>query len=72
MEQHIQSTEDSLIDSLSFKLNASANYIQSRRSVSFFPQGGNQFSPNGTRVIKFMLTGSESWVDPSTVRVQFK
>ena len=71
METHIQSVEDALIESLSFRLPNSANFINDRRSVTFFPTGGNEFSPFGTKIIKFMIAGTD-WLDPSTVRVQFK
>ena len=71
METHIQSVDDTLIESLSFKLPNSANFINDRRSVSFFPSGGNSYSPNGVKVIKFMLTGSD-WLDPSSLRIQFR
>jgi hypothetical protein len=71
METHIQSVEDALIESLSFRLPNSANFINDRRSVTFFPTGGNEFSPFGTKIIKFMIAGTV-WLDPSTVRVQFK
>ena len=71
METHIQSVEDSLIDGLSFRLPNSANFINDRRSVSFFPSGGNEFSPRGVKIIKFMIAGTD-WLDPSTVRVQFR
>ena len=71
METHIQSVEDSLIDSLSFRLPNSANFINDRRSVTFFPAGGDSFSPRGVKVIKFMIAGTE-WLDPTTVRVQFR
>jgi hypothetical protein len=70
MEATAQSVEDFLIDGLSFKLRPGASYITNRRSVSYFPQGGNQYSPNGVKVIRLMLTG-DSWVDPSTIRVMF-
>ena len=70
MEATAQSVEDFLIDGLSFKLRPGASYITNRRSVSYFPQGGNQYSPNGAKVIRLMLTG-DSWVDPSTIRVMF-
>ena len=71
METHIQSVDDTLIESLSFKLPNSANFINDRRSVSFFPSGGNSYSPNGVKVIKFHLTGSD-WLDPSSLRIQFR
>jgi hypothetical protein len=71
METHIQATEDSLIDTLSFKLPNTANFITDRRSVSFFPSGSNDYGPRGVKIMKFMLTGTD-WLDPSTVRVQFR
>ena len=57
MEAHAQSVEDNLIDSLSFKLRPGASYVTDRRSVTYFPQGGNSYSPAGVKVIKMMLTG---------------
>ena len=68
MESHAQSVEDNLIDSLSFKLRLGASYVTDRRSVSFFTQGGNDYQPNGVKVIKIMLNG-DSWLDPSTVKL---
>ena len=70
MESHAQSVEDNLIDSLSFKLRPGASYVTDRRSVSFFTQGGNDYQPNGVKVIKIMLNG-DSWLDPSTVKLFF-
>ena len=71
METHIQAVDDALIDSLSFKLPNSANFINDRRSVSFFPSGGNSYSPQGVKILKFVITGSD-WLDPSSVRIQFR
>ena len=68
MESHAQSVEDNLIDSLSFKLRPGASYVTDRRSVSFFTQGGNDYQPNGVKVIKIMLNG-DSWLDPSTCKL---
>ena len=70
MEAIANSVEDYLIDGLSFQLNKSASYVQSRSSVSCFPHGGNSYSPNGVKVMKFVLNGN-SWLDPSTVAVAF-
>ena len=68
MESHTQSVEDNLIDSLSFKLRPGASYVTDRKSVSFFTQGGNDYQPNGVKVIKIMLNG-DSWLDPSTIKL---
>ena len=70
MESHAQQTEDYLIDGLSFKLAPGASYVTNRRSVTFYPQGGNSYSPTGVKVIRIGLTG-EGWLDPSTLRVMF-
>ena len=70
MESHAQSADNILLDGLSFKLPATADYVTNRRSVTFMPQGGNQYSVNGVKVIKINLTGSD-WLDPSTVRFMF-
>jgi hypothetical protein len=63
METHIQATEDALIETLSFKLPSTANFIRDRRSVTFFPSGSNEYSPRGVKMIKFMMTGTD-WFGP--------
>ena len=70
MESHAQATEDYLIEGLSFKLAPGASYVTNRRSVTFYPQGGNSYAPNGVKVIRLALTG-DGWLDPSTIRVMF-
>ena len=71
MEHHAQSVDDALIGGLSYKLKAGASYVTNRRSVSYFASGGNTYSPNGVKVMKFNLTGDQ-WLDPSTFRVAFQ
>ena len=71
MEHRAQSVDDALIGGLSYKLKPGASYVTNRRSVSYFAQGGNQYSPNGVKVMKFNLTGDQ-WLDPSTFRVMFQ
>ena len=71
VEGHANSTDDYLIDGLSFKLAKGASYVTNRRSVSFFPSGSNEYGPStGTKVIKIRLNGTD-WLDPSTVKVMF-
>ncbi len=41
MEGHVQSVEDNLIDSLSFKFKPGASYVTKRRSVTFWPETSN-------------------------------
>jgi len=71
MENITASADEVLVDSLSFKLPASGNYVTDRRSVTFHTEGSNAYSAaNGTKVIRFRL-GGEGWLDPSTVRIMF-
>ena len=68
MESVTAAADEILIDSLSFKLPGSGQYIQERKSVTFQTEGSNTYSPDaGTRVIRFKLA-TEGWLDPSTVR----
>jgi hypothetical protein len=71
MESIKNNSEDLLVDSLSFKLPGSGQYVTDRRSVTFHTEGSNSYSSlSGTRVMKFRLNG-EGWLDPSTVRIMF-
>jgi len=71
MESHAQATEDYLIEGLSFKLEPGASYVTNRRSVTFYPQGGNSYTPTGVKVIRIGLNGSDGWLDPSTLRFMY-
>ena len=71
MEHHAQSIDDALISGLNYKVKPGASYVTNRRSVSYFAQGGDQYSPNGVKAMKFNLTGDQ-WLDPSTFRVMFQ
>ena len=71
LESSISATQDELLSSLSFKLPSTANYIQSRDEVTYYPANGNIFSPTGVKIIRFMISGTQ-WLDPRSVRIQFK
>ena len=72
MENLTNSAEEVLIDSLSFKLPSSGQYVTDRRSVTFHTEGSNSYSASaGTKVIRFRLAGDGSWLDPSTFRIMF-
>ena len=68
MEHHAQSVGGALIGGLSYKLKAGASYVVNRRSVPYFAQGGNPYSPNGAKVMEFNPTGDQ-WLCPSSFRV---
>ena len=71
MDLVVSGTDDTLVEQLSFKLPSTASYANERRLVSAFPSGASQFSPDGVRVARFVITG-ENWLDPSTLRLAFK
>ena len=71
MESIKTNTEYLLVDSLSFNLPGSGQYVVDRRSCTFHTEGSNSYSAsNGTRVLEFRMNG-EGWLDPSTVRLMF-
>jgi len=70
MESHVQSVEDHLVEGLQFQLGATAKYVTNRRSVTFWPAGGNSYSSNGVKVIKISLT-ADQWLDPLSVKFFF-
>ena len=71
MDLVVSGTDDSLVEQLSFKLPSTASYANERRLVSAYPSGASQFSPDGVRVARFVITG-ENWLDPSTLRLACK
>ena len=70
MEATTAAIDDTLIDELDFKLKPGASYITGRRNCSFFSMGGNEYSPQGVRVLRFQLA-SDGWLDPSSVRIMY-
>jgi hypothetical protein len=73
MEALSNGVEDYLIDGLSFKLPQGSSYITDRRKTTFWASGSNIYKPlQGTKVVRFLLNGDDgTWLDPSTIRVQF-
>ena len=71
MESLTNSAEEVLVDSLSFKLPGSGQYVTDRRSTTWHTEGSNSYSSqSGTKVIRFRLAG-DGWMDPSTFRIVF-
>jgi len=69
MEATLSGIEDVLVKQLDYKLKVGASYITSRRNVSYFSQGGNEYAPNGFKILKFSL--ASGWLDPSSVRIMY-
>ena len=59
--------EDEMINSLSFKIDPTANYVTDRKSVTYQAQGSDIYTA-GNSVVKFNITGTVRYLDPSTVR----
>ena len=71
VEAIANSVEDKLIDGLSFKMQPGASYVVERKSVTYHPEGFNNYEPGaGTKLIRILLAG-DNWLDPSTLRVTF-
>jgi len=71
MDSASKAIEDALISSVNYKLDPGASYITGRRFCSFFPQGGNSYSPNGVKQIGINFSSEYGWLDPQTLRLQF-
>ena len=49
------------------------DHIDSSRSVEYQAIGSNIYtSTSGARIVKFRLSDDRAWLDPSSVRVQYK
>ena len=71
MEYQLAAAEESLIESLDFRLGATPKHVQNRRSVNCYPSGASSFNNRGVRVIRLTLTSDNGWIDPATLRIQF-
>ena len=62
-----------LISNLDLSMPPAQTFITERRSVTYYPNNGNIFSSTkGVKEIRFLITGLDSWLDPSSVLLQFK
>ena len=73
MENQILShASEELIPGLSYTLGPTAQFVRNRQSTTFFPSGGNQYSVNGVRVLRFEIqSGGDMFLDPATLRLAF-
>ena len=73
MESHLASKDSSITDAFVHRLPSTADWAIDRRMVKFFNSGGNSFSPNGVKNMRFDLTSSgDQFLDPLTTVLQFK
>ena len=72
MEQVTQAVNDELVASLDYKLaTGNTNYIQSRKSVQYFPSSLSTFTPTTSRVCRIPITSGMDFVDPESVKLAF-
>ena len=69
LETHIPGNEDRLLDSLTIAGKNTASYVTERRSCTFAPQSGGNFSPAGIRLMRFNLADQQGWLDAGTLRL---
>ena len=64
MEQVTQAVNDELVASLDYKLaTGTTNYIQSRKSVQYYPSSLSTFTPSTSRVCRIPITSGQDFVD---------
>ena len=66
------STSDSLLDSLTYSLAPTSEYITSRRQSRFHPSGASSYSSNTTQVARIDLKGQGGFLDLSTIKICFR
>ena len=72
MEQVTQAVNDELVASLDYKLaTGNTNYIQSRKSVQYFPSSLSTFTPTTSRVCRIPITSGMDFLDPESVKLAF-
>jgi hypothetical protein len=48
-----------------YKIDPSANYVTDRKSVTYQAAGSNIYTAGGGSVVKFTLSGTGQYLDPS-------
>ena len=69
-EHQVAASTVSLMESLSFKLPDSANYVTRRRDTTWYPTGSSTVSPTGVKTCRFLISGQD-WLDPSDLTITF-
>ena len=71
MESHLNAGQSSLSSVFKHTLPPTADYVQDRKMVRFYPQGSNVYSPSGVKMLRFSVV-SDSWLDPMTCNLNFQ
>ena len=62
-------TNDEVLESLSYKLGPTSEYIQQRRQSRFHPSGASSYSSNTTQIARIELKGQGWYLDMSTLKM---
>ena len=62
-------TNDEVLESLSYKLGPTSEYIQQRRQSRFHPSGASSYSSNTTQIARIELKGQGGYLDISTLKI---
>ena len=62
-------TNDEILQSLSYKLAPTSEYIQQRRMSRFYPSGASSYSSNTTQIARIDLKGQGGFLDLSTLKI---
>ncbi len=46
-----------MLGSLDYRLPQVSNFVTDRKEVTYYPAGGNSYSPDGVRVLTFQCSG---------------
>ena len=71
MESILSTVEDTLLGSLSYKIDpkSGSSYVTEKKSVTYFASGSNVYSPAaGTKVLRFNIA-SDQFIDLSSIVV---
>ena len=64
-------SNDEILQSLSYRLAPTSEYIQQRRMSRFYPSGASSYSSNTTQVARIELKGQGGFLDMSTLKIAF-
>ena len=71
-EQLVDGSTERLVHGLAYAEKATAAYVKDRSSVTYFPVGGNSYSPTGVRLLRFeLVTNADDFLDPGSLRLGF-
>ena len=65
-------TNDEILNSLSYRLAPTSEYIRQRRMSRFYPSGASSYSSNTTQIARIELKGQGGFLDLSTLKIAFR